>query len=154
MMDRLNNSYYKLTSLFHQDGKGSVSWWLNSYKVNIMINIRVAITRASNHETSHEMDEFRIHSSFQVLSLFYLFSIAGLISLFSVVHFKNKECTATSGLTGTCYSSTDCSDNGGTASGNCAAGFGVCCVVKWVWICCIRYMQQYLRENGLPRLFT
>ena len=28
-----------------------------------MINIRVAITRASNHETSHEMDEFRIHSS-------------------------------------------------------------------------------------------
>ena len=24
-MDRLNNSYYKLTSLFHQDGKGSVS---------------------------------------------------------------------------------------------------------------------------------
>ena len=25
MMERLNNSYYKLTSLFHQDGKGSVS---------------------------------------------------------------------------------------------------------------------------------
>merc|ERR1719356_523046 len=52
-----------------------------------------------------------------------------LISLFSVVHFKNNECTAISGLTGTCYSSTDCADNGGSASGNCAAGFGVCCVV-------------------------
>ena len=63
-MERLNNSYCKLTSLFHQDGKGSVSWWLNSYKVNIMINICVAITRASSHATSHEICEFRIHSTF------------------------------------------------------------------------------------------
>ena len=63
-MERPNNSYYLLTSLFHQDGKGSVSWWLNSYKVNIMINICVAITRASSHATSHEICEFRIHSNF------------------------------------------------------------------------------------------
>jgi len=53
-----------------------------------------------------------------------------LLSLFAVVQFKNNECTATSGLDGVCYSSTDCSDAGGTASGNCAAGFGVCCIIE------------------------
>ena len=62
MMERLNNSYYKLTSLFHQDGKGSVSWSLNITNVNIKINISVVITRASSHETSHEIYEFRVHS--------------------------------------------------------------------------------------------
>ena len=56
--------------------------------------------------------------------------IIGVLSLFSVVQFKNNECTATSGLTGVCYSSTECTDNGGSASGNCASGFGVCCIVK------------------------
>ena len=45
-MDRLNNSYYLLTSIVHQDGKGSVSWWLNSYKVNININMCVVIMKA------------------------------------------------------------------------------------------------------------
>ena len=62
---RPNNSYYKLTSLFHQDGKGSVSWWLNSYKCKQMINISVVIMKASSHETSHEIYEFRIHSTVQ-----------------------------------------------------------------------------------------
>merc|ERR1719273_1800639 len=54
-------------------------------------------------------------------------------SLFSVVTFKNDECTSESTLAGgaragTCYSATECSDKKGTKSGNCAAGFGVCCV--------------------------
>lgn len=55
-------------------------------------------------------------------------------SLFSVVTFKNEECTSESTITGnsaragTCYSTTECSDKSGLASGNCAAGFGVCCV--------------------------
>merc|ERR1719415_129498 len=54
-------------------------------------------------------------------------------SLFSVVTFKNDECTSESTLTGgarqgTCYSTSECSDKKGMASGNCASGFGVCCV--------------------------
>merc|ERR1711936_1081641 len=54
-------------------------------------------------------------------------------SLFSVVTFKNEECTSETTLAGgaragTCYSATECSDKDGTKSGNCAAGFGVCCV--------------------------
>lgn len=54
-------------------------------------------------------------------------------SLFSVVTFQNGECTSDSSIVGgatagTCYTSTECGDRGGTKSGNCASGFGVCCV--------------------------
>merc|ERR1719412_1095769 len=59
-----------------------------------------------------------------------------VFSLFSVVTFPNDGCTSQSGTTGissvnrngTCFTATECSDNGGTASGNCAAGFGVGCL--------------------------
>lgn len=52
-------------------------------------------------------------------------------SLFSIVTFKNDECSAvsTAGLKGVCMTSTECSSSG-TADGNCASAFGVCCVVK------------------------
>ena len=51
-------------------------------------------------------------------------------SLFSVVQFPNEECTSTSSstTTGTCYTSSECTSRSGSASGTCAAGFGVCCV--------------------------
>merc|ERR1712223_1964958 len=59
--------------------------------------------------------------------------LAKHFSLFSVVAFGNEECTSGTSITGgattgTCYSSTECSDKKGMASGNCASGFGVCCV--------------------------
>merc|ERR1711994_137278 len=56
-------------------------------------------------------------------------------SLFSVVSFKNEPCVSSSGTTGsgvnrngTCFTATECTDNSGTASGNCASGFGICCL--------------------------
>lgn len=52
------------------------------------------------------------------------------LSLFTIVTFKNDACASTSGSNGTCYSSSDCSKLGGTASGTCASGFGVCCLCK------------------------
>merc|ERR1719419_880154 len=53
-----------------------------------------------------------------------------VFSLFSVVQFPNDACASTSGTysNGTCYTASECSSNGGSAQGNCAAGFGVCCV--------------------------
>merc|ERR1719410_1958667 len=53
-------------------------------------------------------------------------------SLFSVVQFPNDECTSGSSSTtnGTCYTSSECGSRGGAASGTCAAGFGVCCVIS------------------------
>merc|ERR1712038_1699222 len=52
-------------------------------------------------------------------------------SLFSIVQFPNQQCTGSSSSTtyGTCYTSSECSAKGGSADGNCAAGFGVCCVI-------------------------
>lgn len=54
-------------------------------------------------------------------------------SLFSVVTFQNTECTSEATISGgatqgTCYTTTECSDKGGMHSGNCASGFGVCCI--------------------------
>jgi len=49
-------------------------------------------------------------------------------SVFNVVTFPNSVCAASSGYNGTCYSSSECSAKGGTASGSCASSFGVCCV--------------------------
>jgi len=54
-------------------------------------------------------------------------------SLFSIVSFKQQECSAvsTTDLKGTCMTATECSSqSGGVADGNCAAAFGVCCVVS------------------------
>merc|ERR1712141_244060 len=56
-----------------------------------------------------------------------------LLSLFSVVTCPNDQCTGSSSsssqsVLGTCFSSTECTNKGGKADGNCASGFGVCCV--------------------------
>jgi len=53
-----------------------------------------------------------------------------VFSLFSIVQFPNSACSSTSNSfsNGTCYTSGECSSRGGSASGNCASGFGVCCV--------------------------
>jgi len=51
-------------------------------------------------------------------------------SLFNVVKFKNTGCQATSSasLQGVCHTKQECTDGGGMADGNCAAGFGTCCI--------------------------
>merc|ERR1712241_1495232 len=50
------------------------------------------------------------------------------LSVFNVVKFPNSACGASNGYNGTCYTSSECSSLGGTASGTCASSFGVCCV--------------------------
>lgn len=52
-------------------------------------------------------------------------------SLFNVVKFKNTGCQSTSdgNLQGVCYTKQECEDLGGTGEGNCAAAFGVCCII-------------------------
>jgi len=53
-------------------------------------------------------------------------------SLFNVVKFKNTNCQASSSadLQGVCMTKEECSDVSGTTDGNCAAGFGTCCVIR------------------------
>jgi len=50
------------------------------------------------------------------------------LSVFNVVTFPNSACGASSGYNGTCYTSSECTSKGGSASGTCASSFGVCCV--------------------------
>merc|ERR1712038_597720 len=82
-------------------------------------------------------------------------------SLFSVVTFKNEECTTTMdpAMNGICVSSTDCSDSGGTASGNCASGFGVCCFHKVDGDCtgnqqAVTHNVTYIQSPNYPTALT
>merc|ERR1739844_404803 len=53
-----------------------------------------------------------------------------LISTFQIVRFPNEVCVGSSSRNGTCYTSQECSNKGGTSAGSCADGFGVCCTFK------------------------
>ena len=47
--------------------------------------------------------------------------------------FKNQPCATQDGSeesAGVCYSAWECSERGGQEMGNCASGFGRCCVIK------------------------
>merc|ERR1711915_930233 len=78
-------------------------------------------------------------------------------SLFSIVQFPNQQCTGASSSTtyGTCYTSSECSAKGGSADGNCAAGFGVCCVI-YTTTCgtAISTNTTYIRNPGYPSSYT
>ncbi|XP_059097284.1 uncharacterized protein LOC131891672 [Tigriopus californicus] len=50
-----------------------------------------------------------------------------LLSLFQIVRFPNEPCVAAASKNGTCYTSDECTSKGGTKSGSCAQGYGVCC---------------------------
>jgi len=80
-----------------------------------------------------------------------------VFSLFSVVQFPNHACTTTSSsyTKGTCYSSSECTTMGGTAYGNCAAGFGVCCVVS-TNTCGDKVSTNgtYVTNPGFPAAYT
>lgn len=47
---------------------------------------------------------------------------ARLLSIFSIVNFKNSACNGRSGMVGTCFSTGDCLVRSGTFDGQCASG--------------------------------
>merc|ERR1711990_325936 len=51
------------------------------------------------------------------------------IGIFNVVRFPNDVCNTKTAMNGTCYTAEECSDRDGVATGTCADGFGVCCVI-------------------------
>jgi len=79
------------------------------------------------------------------------------LSLFNVIKFKNTACQAKSStsLTGVCYTDKECSDRGGTEDGNCAAGFGSCCVFRnSVCGSSISENCTYIENPGYPNGYT
>jgi len=83
-----------------------------------------------------------------------------VLSLFSVVNFKNEICQPiTTGLTdvvGTCFSSTECNEKGGSVAGKCASGFGVCCtfVVDSKNSATVTHNNTVIMNNGWPTALT
>merc|ERR1712183_113470 len=78
-------------------------------------------------------------------------------SLFSVVQFPNDECTSSTSTTtiGTCYTSSECTSRSGSASGTCAAGFGVCCVSSTSTCgASVSTNITYIRNPGYPSSVT
>jgi len=83
-----------------------------------------------------------------------------MFSLFSVVTFKNDACTSNDKISsasttyrnGTCTTSSECIDRSGSAKGNCAAGFGVCCVqiIKDDSDTDVGYNDTYLQNPEYP----
>jgi len=53
------------------------------------------------------------------------------IGIFNVVKFPNDGCVSgNQNRNGTCYTAEECSARDGTASGSCADGYGVCCIIS------------------------
>lgn len=79
-----------------------------------------------------------------------------VLSLFSVVQFPNQVCTTESdSLLGTCLASSECTSAGGTASGQCAAGFGVCCLITTsTCSSTISNNNTYITNPGFPSTYT
>lgn len=75
-----------------------------------------------------------------------------LFSLFNIVTFRKSQCDASSGSKGTCMAVSECATmGGGVAQGNCAAGFGVCCVITQSE--CGSVIQNnctYIQNPGFP----
>jgi len=79
------------------------------------------------------------------------------LSLFTVVTFPNAECQSQTDPTilGTCMTTTECNDNDGQIDGNCAAGFGSCCLFrKSTCGDTITQNSTYIRNPSFPTRFT
>lgn len=51
----------------------------------------------------------------------------GKFSIFNIIKFQNTACVGGT-RNGTCFTAAECESNGGEKDGDCADGFGVCCV--------------------------
>ncbi|TRY60936.1 hypothetical protein TCAL_13390, partial [Tigriopus californicus] len=84
------------------------------------------------------------------------FRLLGLFSLFNVVTFRNDLCTTTEtgNLPGTCLTASECASRSGSASGNCAAGFGVCCLFIVSGVCGGTQTINQVRDGVISNSFN
>jgi len=82
-----------------------------------------------------------------------------IFNLFAMVRFRNDDCRGDAlqnpeSLIGTCYTSSECTDRAGRAVGNCASGFGICCVFD-SFMCgdTISQNKSYIRSPNYPSNF-
>lgn len=71
-----------------------------------------------------------------------------MFNVFSIVKFPNDGCNTTSNTYGVCYSATECASLGGSSSGTCASGFGVCCALTGSCGGSTSVNNTYFRSSG------
>jgi len=69
-------------------------------------------------------------------------------SIFQIIKFANGPCVGGT-RNGTCYTKQECDDVGGTDSGSCADGFGVCCSVVLSPGMSSSLNQTYIVQSGM-----
>ncbi|XP_021962863.1 uncharacterized protein LOC110858399 isoform X2 [Folsomia candida] len=86
-----------------------------------------AIIEGGRRSVSELQDELELAEKFQ--------TVTGIrdpkfISMLMMIRLQNNPCQAETGGNGTCYPRNQCQSLGGTSSGTCASGFGVCCTFQ------------------------
>lgn len=76
---------------------------------------------------------------------------SGRFSIFQIIKFKNEPCVGNN-RNGTCFTSAECDDAGGTEAGSCADGFGVCCTVTLVNGASTSLNQSYIVQSASTTL--
>jgi len=69
------------------------------------------------------------------------------IGIFNIVKFNNDVCDTGNNMNGTCFTAEECSDRNGVASGSCADGYGVCCVITLTCGATTRTNCTYLSQE-------
>lgn len=126
---------------FENNGRKNLHEFLKKYLINLLsskYNISdPTLLRPSNYSKLNDGTKGEVENKFigGVFSKFKkkVFHKKKLFSLFTIVQFNNTQCNATSSLMsylGVCYTPSECNRIEGTAVGNCASGYGVCCVGK------------------------
>ena len=78
-----------------------------------------------------------------------------MYSMMYSMMYSTSTGTSSTSTYGTCYTASECSTKGGSADGNCAAGFGVCCVIATTTCgATISTNTTYIRNTGYPSSFT
>lgn len=82
--------------------------------------------------------------------------IKQFLSIFTVVKFSNTECNSTnwSGTwQGVCLTNSECTQAHGLALGDCASGYGVCCVCEYFLVLNLRELCKFDVSSRFLRRF-
>ena len=122
---------------------------------DFVISILILALVALSKQEPEENREKRSNSFFFIFSEKSLIFYISVFSLFNVVTFKNDACASSdSGRNGTCYTTTECQNKGGRALGNCAAGFGVCCVFIITSTGEVNQNCSYIQNPSYPSTYS
>jgi len=87
------------------------------------------------NQTTSAMGPFKHLTILAALATTIVYALPGeqrekAIGIFNIVQFPNDLCVSSNAnQNGTCYTSEECSSRDGVASGTCADGYGVCCII-------------------------